>query len=299
MRARRYLAAMLAALIGCGGGENPVQPPPPPPPPPPLPVMISIYLTGNSDVRGPEGGKINFRAMGRFDSGLEREVTSQCEWGATPELLRFLQPGVGTARYSGVAVVSAKCGSFRDSLSVNVRLDGDVPRNAFPQVTPEEWEFVRTTMVFPAERTRRVEGPVVRLWAQAGIHLEEVLEGHRLIGQAVGLRFEAAPDSASADWRYVLGDLPGDHAGQPYLTLTDYAITAVTVVMDSVKIRNSSSEVRRMVYAHEAGHSVGVGHYEGGCDIMNTTTCHQYVVSGFMGRVYGVMYSVPPGTRFY
>lgn len=307
MRARSaVLAAMLAALTGCASSptdpDDGVTKPPPPPPPPA--TLRTLAIVGQTTVRNvAEGSTIRFTASGTFSDQSVRDLTQQVSWSAKDTLVVFSGPGQAVAKYSGVTQITAKTGDISGSMPLDLRIQGDVPKSDFPQITDAEWDFIsEVNLSHPEGRSMRVGEQIVRVWAQGEIILSEVLEGLRLLEPATGLRFLPAADSSSATWHYVLGYWPGVAGAYPFPVLNDQrAITSVKVVVDSLDLRGmSASENRVRIYAHEGAHAVGIlGHYEGSCDILNTTTCNEFIVSPFISRVLGVLYAVPPGTRFY
>lgn len=262
MRARFAVrAAMLAALLGCGGSK-PTEPITPPPP-----TVVSLFATEEDTLI--MGATFQSRATAVYTGGSERLVPAT--WSSSNSLVATVSDGLITAVAPGTTDITAAFGGK----SASFRLTVWNPLTAWSLLSPGGLEYFQDRETFPDGIVMKWPGTAfpLKAWAPTTSLKEDLAVVLAYWGEKTGgeVSYQGVSDSASAQILLVSSDnVPYPACGDLYIWQEGGAISKVVVRVSTDGRCPLNDDDRRKTGAHEVGHGLGLSrHSRPGEDLMS------------------------------
>jgi len=298
------MAALFSTACGGGGEGGGVTQPPPP-----VPVLTLVEIEGNRPLD--QGKNSKLVAWCSYSVGPRVDCSLKVLWSSSHPTVVTVVAGDVFAQGAGTSEVVASLDGKQASVVVEVLLPPWAAQWAM--FTAAEKAFFRSTNPGVDGYTKRWPNGVVRVWAGPGIsliHLEAALSfwqgssalkgrisfslvtGDSALAEIV-FRVDSALDSEGL--RGICGE------GKPTRAILG-AITKAEVAIVSRPECAQNWDWLTLLYAHELGHTFGVGiaesqgrHTPGDGDVMGFPRA-TLAFTSLLSRVLDLLYSVPGGT---
>jgi hypothetical protein len=267
MRARRFLAAMLAASVGCGGGD-PAGPVVVSPPPPPIVTSIEVFLPDTLLVGTSRQGGVT----AHYDKVPDKIVTFFATWSSSDVTVATVTSmGLVTAVQQGTAEITATFGGKSASKHVAVW----DPASVWNLLSLEGQEYFQDRNIFSDGIVFKwpVSALPLKAWADPGL-TEDLDLALSYWGEKTGgeISHTMVPDSASAQILMVFStSIPYPACGELGQVWQEGGAISRVILRYSLDLRCVFNESDRgKIVAHEVGHGIGLTrHSPPGRDLMS------------------------------